>query len=594
MNETHPYYRSHMCAEPTKNMAGETVYLNGWVQKVRNLGSLVFVWLRDRTGLIQLVFDENTCSKEVFEKAVSLHGEFVINVSGKVSAREEKSVNTDLETGEIEVLVESISILNTSKTPPIYVEDDANESESVRLKYRYIDLRKPKLQKTLRFRHRVISTLRNYIDNQGFYEVETPILTKSTPEGARDYLVPSRVSPGNFYALPQSPQIYKQLLMLAGMDRYYQIARCFRDEDGRADRQPEFTQFDMEMSFVVPNDIQNIVEGAYREVFNQVMGIDIQLPLPRMTWRKAMDTYGSDKPDTRFNMEIKKINDVVKGCGFVVFENAIQSDNTVCAIKAEGAAKYSRKGMDALVDFVKTYHVKGLAWAKVLEDGTVNSSFGKAMNDGSMAKLIDFMEAKPGDAVFIIADEDIKALTAMGQLRLHLGKDLEMIDESKYNLLWITEFPLLEWSEEEKRFVAMHHPFTMPMDEDMKYIDTDPGKIRAKAYDLVMNGLEMGSGSIRIHRSDIQEKMFNMLGFTNEQAWDRFGFLLEAFKYGTPPHGGFAFGIDRMVMVLAHATSLRDVIAFPKIQNGNCLMMNTPSVVQEEQLEQLALKLDLK
>lgn len=582
--------RTHMCGEVTAEAVGKSVVLKGWVQRARNLGGIVFVWLRDRTGIVQVVFDGNAISPELLSLAESLRGEFVLEVRGAARMRAADAVNQKLKTGEVEVMAESAVILNASKTPPIYIEDDTKEQENLRLKYRYLDLRRPVMQNMLMFRHKVIKLLRDHMDAEGFIEVETPILSKSTPEGARDYLVPSRVKPGAFYALPQSPQIYKQLLMLAGLDKYYQVARCFRDEDGRADRQPEFTQFDMEMSFIDPEDIQNVVEGAYAKLFRELKGIELELPLRRVTWRDAMSRYGSDKPDTRFGMELKDVGETVRGCGFKVFEDALESGHTVCAIRAEGAGKMSRKELDALGDFVKTYHVKGLAWAVVNEDGTLRSSFAKAMQGDSMQRLLDRMGAKPGDAVFVIADKRLVAQTAMGQLRLRLGKQLGLIDQSRYDLLWITEFPLLEWSDEENRFLAMHHPFTNVMEEDIPLMDTDPGSVRAKAYDLVMNGVEMGSGSIRIHQSDVQEKMFSLLGFTAEQAWEQFGFLLGAFQYGTPPHGGFAFGIDRLVMILSGAESLRDVLAFPKIQNGACLMMDTPSAVQAGQLEQLKIK----
>ncbi len=582
--------RTHMCGEVTAEDAGKTVVLKGWVQRARNLGGIVFVWLRDRTGIVQVVFDGNAISPELLSLAESLRGEFVLEVRGVARMRAADAVNQKLKTGEVEVMAESAVILNASKTPPIYIEDDTKEQENLRLKYRYLDLRRPVMQNMLMFRHRVIKLLRDHMDAEGFIEVETPILSKSTPEGARDYLVPSRVKPGAFYALPQSPQIYKQLLMLAGLDKYYQVARCFRDEDGRADRQPEFTQFDMEMSFIDPEDIQNVVEGAYAKLFRELKGIELELPLRRITWRDAMSRYGSDKPDTRFGMELEDVGGTVRGCGFKVFEDALESGHVVCAIRAEGAGKMSRKELDALGEFVKTYHVKGLAWAVLNEDGTLRSSFAKAMQGDSMQRLLDRMGAKPGDAVFVIADKRLVAQTAMGQLRLRLGKQLGLIDQSRYDLLWITEFPLLEWSDEENRFVAMHHPFTNVMEEDIPLMDTDPGSVRAKAYDLVMNGVEMGSGSIRIHQSDVQEKMFSLLGFTAEQAWEQFGFLLGAFQYGTPPHGGFAFGIDRLVMILSGAESLRDVLAFPKIQNGACLMMDTPSAVQAGQLEQLKIK----
>jgi len=582
--------RTHMCGEINASDVGKKVILKGWVQRARNLGGLIFVTMRDRTGLVQVVFDSTLLDAETFANAESLRGEFVIEIAGEVQRRAPEAVNTKMQTGEVEVSACSLTLLNSSKTPPIYIEEGTNEQESLRLKYRYLDLRRPSMQNMLKFRHRVIKCLRDYIDDQGFVEVETPILTKSTPEGARDYLVPYRLKPGLFYALPQSPQIYKQLLMLAGLDRYYQVARCFRDEDGRADRQPEFTQFDMEMSFIEPEDIQGVVEGAYQHLFHEVMNMEIQLPLPRMTWRDAMARYGSDKPDTRFGMEISDVSDTVRGCGFAVFENALADGQIVCAINAKGAGKLSRKELDALGEFVKTYHVKGLAWAVPGEDGTLRSSFAKAMQGDSMQRLLAQMDCQPGDAMFLIADKKLVALTALGQLRLRLGKELGLIDRSRYNLLWITEFPLVSWDEEDKRFVAEHHPFTAVMDEDVTLMETDPGSVRAKSYDLVMNGIEMGSGSIRIHQSELQAKMFQLIGFSQEEAQEKFGFLLEAFQYGTPPHGGFAFGIDRLVMILSGADSLRDVLAFPKIQNGTCLMMDTPATVKQDQLDLLKIQ----
>ena len=577
--------RTCYCGEVTE--AGKTVVVGGFVQKVRNLGNLIFIDLRDRTGIVQLAFNDET-DREIFEKAAGCHSEYVLLAKGEVIPR--ASVNTDMKTGAVEIKVTELRVLSKAQTPPFTISDETKTNEELRLKYRYLDLRRAPLQRNLIMRHKIAQAAREYYYANDFIEIETPMMMKSTPEGARDYLIPSRVHNGKFYALPQSPQIYKQLLMLAGLDKYYQVARCFRDEDGRADRQPEFTQFDMEMSFIDPEDIQTVVEGAYAHVFKELMGVELSLPLRRITWRDAMARYGSDKPDTRFGMEIQDVSEVVAGCGFRVFEEALAAGNTICAICAGGAGHLSRKELDALGEFVKTYHVKGLAWAVVNEDGTLRSSFAKAMQGDSMQRLLETLSAKPGDAVFVIADKKYVALTAMGQLRLRLGKQLNLIDSKRYDLLWVTEFPLLEWSDEENRFLAMHHPFTNVMEEDIPLMDTDPGAVRAKAYDLVMNGVEMGSGSIRIHQSDVQEKMFKLLGFTKEQAWDQFGFLLGAFQYGTPPHGGFAFGIDRMVMILSGAESLRDVLAFPKIQNGACLMMETPSAVQPEQLEQLKIR----
>lgn len=582
--------RTHMCGEIMTGEVGKQVILKGWVQRARNLGGLIFISLRDRSGIVQAVIDSTVTDPETFALAESLRSEYVIEVAGEVRLRAQEAVNDKMKNGDVEVAARRLTLLNSSKTPPIYIEDGTNEQESLRLKYRYLDLRRPSMQAMLRFRHNVIRCLRNFIDAQGFVEVETPILTKSTPEGARDYLVPYRQKPGLFYALPQSPQIYKQLLMLAGLDRYYQIARCFRDEDGRADRQPEFTQFDMEMSFIEPEDIQGVVEGAYTHLFRELMGLEIPCPLPRMTWRDAMARYGSDKPDTRFGMEISDVSETLHGCGFAVFENALADGQTICAITAKGAGNLSRKELDALGEYVKTYHVKGLAWAVPSADGTLRSSFAKAMQGDSMQRLLSRMDCQAGDALFLIADRRLVALTAMGQLRLRLGRDLGLIDRSRYDLLWITEFPLVSWDEEQQRFVAEHHPFTTVMEEDVTLMQTDPGAVRAKSYDLVMNGIEMGSGSIRIHQSDLQAKMFGLIGLTPEEAQDKFGFLLEAFQYGTPPHGGFAFGIDRLVMILSGADSLRDVLAFPKIQNGVCLMMDTPAGVQAEQLAQLKIR----
>lgn len=583
--------RTHMCGELNASLAEQSVVLKGWVQRSRNLGGIVFVWMRDRSGIVQLVFDGNRIDSALLEQAETLRSEYVIEVHGVVRMRDEGAINTKLKTGEIEIYASKLIVLNQAKTPPIYIENETKEQETVRLKYRYLDLRRPIMQDMLMFRHKLLKSIRDSLDLQGFVEVETPLLSKSTPEGARDFLVPARAKAGSFYALPQSPQIYKQLLMLSGLDRYYQIARCFRDEDGRADRQPEFTQCDMEMSFIDPEDIQGVVESVYQKLFSDLMNKEVSLPLKRLTWRDAMNRYGSDKPDTRFDMEISDVGEVVKGCGFQVFEKALEDGQTICAICAKGAGKLSRKEIDALGEFVKTYHVKGLAWAVKNADGTIRSSFAKAMQGDSMQKLMDSMQVEDGDALFVIADKKLVALTAMGQLRLRLGKQLDLIDNNRYDLLWVTEFPLLEWDEDNNRYVAMHHPFTNVMDEDIELMKTNPGEVRAKAYDLVMNGLEMGSGSIRIHTSDLQEKMFNLLGFSKEESWEQFGFLLGAFEYGTPPHGGFAFGIDRLCMVLADAESLRDVIAFPKIQNGNCLMMDTPSTVQDSQLEQLHLSI---
>lgn len=585
--------RSCMCAEITEDSIGKRVTLMGWVQRTRNMGGIIFVWLRDRSGIVQVVFNSESLDETIYQVGAEVRSEYVVALRGTVQKRDDGAVNENLKTGTIEVLVDEARILNTAETPPIYIEDNAKDNEAVRLKYRYLDLRKPSLQSTLMMRSKTINTIRNYMDSLGFVEVETPILSKSTPEGARDFLVPSRLHRGAFYALPQSPQIYKQLLMVGGIDKYYQVARCFRDEDSRADRQPEFTQLDVEMSFVEPEDVQAVIEGSFQKVFEVIKGIDVPLPLRRMTWKEALANYGSDKPDTRFGMLIQDVTETVKNCGFSVFEqSAKQEDGIVCAIVAQNAAEdMSRRNIDSLVEFVKTYHVKGLAWHGIQPDGSVRSSFAKFLSEEKIEQLNKQLNLQQGDMAFFIADKKITALTAMGQLRLKLGRQLNLIDQDRYDLLWITEFPLLEWNEDNQRYVAAHHPFTSPMNEDFDLMEKHPEKVRAKSYDLVINGIEMGSGSIRIHASDLQERMFQLLGFTHEQAWERFGFLLEAFKYGTPPHGGFAYGIDRLMMVLTGAESLRDVLAFPKVQNASDLMMNTPSSVDPAQLKQLNISL---
>ncbi|HHT14903.1 MAG: aspartate--tRNA ligase [Christensenellales bacterium] len=585
--------RSCMCAEITEDSIGKRVTLMGWVQRTRNMGGIIFVWLRDRSGIVQVVFNSESLDETIYQVGAEVRSEYVVALRGTVQKRDDGAVNENLKTGTIEVLVDEARILNAAETPPIYIEDNAKDNEAVRLKYRYLDLRKPSLQSTLMMRSKTINTIRNYMDSLGFVEVETPILSKSTPEGARDFLVPSRLHRGAFYALPQSPQIYKQLLMVGGIDKYYQVARCFRDEDSRADRQPEFTQLDVEMSFVEPEDVQAVIEGSFQKVFEVIKGIDVPLPLRRMTWKEALANYGSDKPDTRFGMLIQDVTETVKNCGFSVFEqSAKQEDGIVCAIVAQNAAEdMSRRNIDSLVEFVKTYHVKGLAWHGIQPDGSVRSSFAKFLSEEKIEQLNKQLNLQQGDMAFFIADKKITALTAMGQLRLKLGRQLNLIDQDRYDLLWITEFPLLEWNEDNQRYVAAHHPFTSPMNEDFDLMEKHPEKVRAKSYDLVINGIEMGSGSIRIHASDLQERMFQLLGFTHEQAWERFGFLLEAFKYGTPPHGGFAYGIDRLMMVLTGAESLRDVLAFPKVQNASDLMMNTPSSVDPAQLKQLNISL---
>ena len=584
-------HRSHRCTEVSNKNIGETVTVMGWVQKRRNLGSLIFVDLRDRSGLLQLVFDEN--DKEVFEKAEKLRNEFVIAAVGTVNKRA-GSVNESMETGEIEINVTSLRILSESETPPIPVDDDANTKDELRLKYRYLDLRKPHLQKNLKLRSDVTTFVRKFMANEGFLEIETPILNRSTPEGARDYLVPSRIHPGTFYALPQSPQVLKQLLMCSGCDRYFQVAKCFRDEDLRADRQPEFTQLDMELSFVDVDDILDVNERMLQALWKEVLGVDVTLPLPRMTWQEAMDRYGSDKPDTRFGMELIDVTDVVKDCGFGVFSGAVANGGTVRGLNAKGQGGMARKKIDALVEFVKTYGAKGLAYIAMHEDGTIKSSFAKFMTEEEMNNLIAAMGGEPGDLLLFAADKNKVVWDSLGALRLELAKQMDIIPEGKWNFLWITEFPQFEWSDEQGRFLAMHHPFTMPMEEDIQYLISDPGRVRAKAYDIVLNGTELGGGSVRIHQADVQAKMFEALGFTPEQANEKFGFLLTAFKYGVPPHAGLAYGLDRLVMHMAGEDNIREVIAFPKVKDASCLMTDAPNVVDDIQLQELQIKLDLK
>ena len=584
-------HRSHRCTEVSNKNIGETVTVMGWVQKKRNLGSLIFVDLRDRSGLLQLVFDDN--DKEVFEKAGKLRNEFVIAAVGTVNKRA-GSVNESMETGDIEINVTSLRILSESETPPIPVDDAANTKDELRLKYRYLDLRKPHLQKNLKLRSDVTTFVRKFMANEGFLEIETPILNRSTPEGARDYLVPSRVHPGTFYALPQSPQVLKQLLMCSGCDRYFQVAKCFRDEDLRADRQPEFTQLDMELSFVDVDDILDVNERMLQALWKEVLGVDVTLPLPRMTWQEAMDRYGSDKPDTRFGMELINVTDVVKDCGFGVFSGAVANGGTVRGLNAKGQGGMARKKIDALVDFVKTYGAKGLAYIAMHEDGTIKSSFAKFMTEEEMNNLIAAMGGESGDLLLFAADKNKVVWDSLGALRLELAKQMDIIPEGKWNFLWITEFPQFEWSDEQGRFLAMHHPFTMPMEEDIQYLISDPGRVRAKAYDIVLNGTELGGGSVRIHQADVQAKMFEALGFTPEQANEKFGFLLTAFKYGVPPHAGLAYGLDRLVMHMAGEDNIREVIAFPKVKDASCLMTDAPNVVDDVQLQELQIKLDLK
>ncbi len=582
--------RSHRCTEVGKEHIGTSVTLMGWVQKRRNLGSLIFVDLRDRSGLIQIVFDENDVGGEGFEKAGSLRSEYVIALTGEVRARE-GAVNETLKTGEIEIRAKELRVLSEAETPPFPIEENSQTKDELRLKYRYLDLRRPDLQKNILLRSQVVMAIRNFLVKEGFLEIETPILQKSTPEGARDYLVPSRVHPGSFYALPQSPQLFKQLLMCSGFDRYFQIAKCFRDEDLRADRQPEFTQVDMELSFVDIDDVIDVNERLVAEVFKEIIGVDVPLPIPRMTWQEAMERFGSDKPDTRFGMELQDVSDIVKGCGFGVFTGALTNGGSVRGINAKGQGAMPRKKIDKLVEFAKGYGAKGLAYLAVNEDGSYKSSFAKFMTEEELSALVRAMGGEPGDLLFFAADKNKIVWNVLGALRLELAKDMGLLDKNQYNFLWITEFPLLEWSEEEERFVAMHHPFTMPMEEDLEYLDTDPGRVRAKAYDIVLNGTELGGGSVRIFQDDIQEKMFEVIGIGKEEAYDRFGFLLSAFKYGVPPHAGLAFGLDRMVMLMVQADSIRDVIAFPKVKDASCLMTNAPDKVEEVQLRELGIQL---
>ena len=579
-------HRSHRCTEVSNKNIGETVTVMGWVQKRRNLGSLIFIDLRDRSGILQLVFDEN--DKEVFEKAKNLRSEFVIAVEGVVRKRG-GAINEDLATGDIEVTVNTLRILSESDTPPFPVEENISTREELRLQYRYLDLRRPSLKKNIKLRSDVTTFIRKFMQGEGFLEIETPTLCKSTPEGARDYLVPSRVHPGEFYALPQSPQLYKQLLMCSGFDRYMQIARCYRDEDLRADRQPEFTQVDMELSFVDIDDVIDVNERLLQAMFKEILGVDIPLPMPRMTWQEAMDRFGSDKPDTRFGMELIDVTKVVEGCGFGVFTGAIENGGTVRGINVKGQGHMPRKKIDKLVDHAKGNGAKGLAYLCINEDGTYKSSFAKFMTEEELDNLVKAMEGEPGDLLLFAADKNKIVWNVLGALRLELAQQLELIPEDKWNFLWVVEFPQFEWSDEQNRYLAMHHPFTMPMEEDLQYLDTDLGKVRAKAYDIVLNGTELGGGSVRIHQEDIQERMFKALGFTNEEAHEQFGFLLDAFKYGVPPHAGLAYGLDRLVMHMAKEDNIREVIAFPKVKDASCLMTNAPSPVDSKQLEELAI-----
>ena len=583
--------RTHRCGELSAANVGETVTIMGWVQKNRNKGGLVFTDVRDRSGIIQVVCEEGTTDAAIIEKAASLRAEYVVAVVGKVERRS-GAVNDKIATGEIEVIPSELRVLSESQTPPFPIEENSKTKEDIRLKYRYLDLRRPDLQRNLRMKSQVMTLTRQFFSDEGFLEVETPMLGKTTPEGARDYLVPSRIHPGSFYGLPQSPQLYKQLLMCSGVDRYIQIARCFRDEDLRADRQPEFTQIDMELSFVDVDDVIEVNEKYLKKLFKEVLDVDVQLPIQRMTWQEAMNRYGSDKPDLRFGMELKDVSDVVKDCGFAVFTSALENGGSVRGINAKGQGSMPRKKIDKLTAFVKDYGAKGLAYVALQEDGTVKSSFAKFMTDEQMDALVKAMDGEPGDLLLFAADKNKVVWDSLGALRVELAKQLELLDKNEYRFVWITEFPLLEWSEEQNRFVAMHHPFTMPMEEDIQYIESDPGRVRAKAYDIVLNGNEIGGGSVRIFQDDIQEMMFKALGFTKEQAYSQFGFLLDAFKYGVPPHAGLAYGLDRLVMLMAKQDSIRDVIAFPKIKDASCLMTEAPTPASEKQLEELSLAVE--
>ena len=580
--------RTHRCTEVTAAQIGENVTVMGWVQKSRNKGGIIFVDLRDRSGILQLIFEENDCGAENFAKAEKLRSEFVVAVEGRVEARS-GAVNENLATGAIEIRANSLRILAESETPPFPMEKSKTKEE-LRLEYRFLDLRRPDIQHNLITRSRVATLTRAFLAEEGFLEIETPTLIKSTPEGARDYLVPSRVHPGSFYALPQSPQLFKQLLMVSGYDRYFQLARCYRDEDLRADRQPEFTQIDMELSFVDVDDVLDVNERLLQKLFKEICGYELQLPIQRMTWREAMDRFGSDKPDLRFGMELKNVSEVVKDCEFVVFKGALENGGSVRGINAEGQGHMPRKKIDALVEYAKGFGAKGLAYIAINEDGTFKSSFAKFMKEEEMVALIAAMDGKAGDLLLFAADKDMVVFDVLGNLRLELARQLDLLKKDDFKFLWVTEFPLLEYSEEEDRYVAMHHPFTMPMEEDLQYLDSDPGRVRAKAYDIVLNGVEMGGGSVRIHQADIQSKMFEVLGFTPERAQEQFGFLLKAFKYGVPPHAGLAYGLDRMVMLMVGADSIRDVIAFPKVKDASCLMTEAPAPVDGKQLEELGIQ----
>ena len=580
--------RTCRCAELSEQNIGDTVTVMGWVQKQRNKGGIIFVDLRDRSGILQLIFEESEIGSAGFAKAEKLRSEFVVAVTGEVTARS-GAVNDKLATGKIEVRAKAIRVLSESETPPFPIEADSKTKEDIRLKYRYLDLRRPDLQRNLIMRSRVATLIRQFLADEGFLEIETPMLTKSTPEGARDYLVPSRVHPGNFYALPQSPQLFKQLLMCSGYDRYFQIARCFRDEDLRADRQPEFTQVDMELSFVDEDDVMDVNERLLQKIFKEVLDVDVELPIQRMTWQEAMDRFGSDKPDLRFGMELHDVSEVVKGCGFGVFTGALENGGSVRGINAKGQGAMPRKKIDALVKFAKDFGAKGLAYLCINEDGTYKSSFAKFMTEEELDALVKAMDGEAGDLLLFAADKNKIVWDVLGNLRLEIARNLDLLDKNVYKFLWVTEFPEFEYSEEQGRYVAMHHPFTMPMEEDIPLLKTNPEKVRARAYDIVLNGTELGGGSIRIHQDDVQETMFEALGFTKEKANEQFGFLINAFKYGVPPHAGLAYGLDRLIMLMAKQDSIRDVIAFPKVKDASCLMTDAPNAVDDKQLQELCL-----
>lgn len=584
--------RSHHCGVLGKDMAGQHVVLCGWVAKRRDHGGLIFIDLRDRSGIVQIVVDPDTAGSS-FKTAEDIRNEYVIKVSGNVRLRDEATINPNIATGMVEVVAEDIEVLNSAKTPPFYIQDNIDTDENLRLKYRYLDLRRPEMQRNLILRHKVTKLMRDYLDSRDFLEIETPMLTKSTPEGARDYLVPSRVNPGKFYALPQSPQIFKQLLMVAGMERYFQIARCFRDEDLRADRQPEFTQLDMEMSFMEVDEILELMEGLIAYIFEGALGKKIQIPFQRLTWDDAMDRYGSDKPDLRFGMELINLVDAVKNSDFKVFNNIIENGGIVKAINVKGYAAIPRRELDGLVDFVGIYGAKGLAWMQIQADGSVKSPIAKFFSEEHLANIMKTAAAEPGDLLLFVADKPSVVAQALGALRIEMAKRRNLIDPDALAFTWVVDFPMFEYDEEEKRYVAMHHPFTAPRDEDLPLLKTDPSKVYAKAYDMVLNGTEIGGGSIRIHRRDVQKQVFSAIGLSDEQAAEKFGFMMNAFEYGAPPHGGLAFGLDRLIMIMAKRDSIRDVIAFPKTQSAACLMTQAPNDVDEKQLRELHIKTSL-